>query len=330
MNHLLSIIIPVFNAEKFLENSLQSVLNQTYKDIEVILVDDGSTDHSSMLIDKATKKDPRIKAFHKENSGVSATRNFGITKATGDLIAFVDADDQLDPIMYEVLINALDNTESDISACAYKKEHSVNDIRLQGSFDVVPSPITFCNLGDIYTSVTRKNQSIEGYIWNKVWKTSLLENHRFRTNIQMCEDSIFTWEVMKDVHKACYVDIPLYHYLIQADSSTRKANYQQCLTAIESYEIMLNDSDLLTTECVVNLSKQYLIWNIMAFKSLIGENYVWSQEYRLIQKNVEKKSNYINMLTIKNRIEAKAIRKNFGIGRQTVKMLEGITKILKR
>lgn len=330
MNHLLSVIVPVHNAEKYLEKSLQSVLNQTYNNIEVILVDDGSTDRSNILIGEAAKKDPRIKAFHRENSGVSATRNFGFTKASGDLIAFADADDQLDPIMYEVLIDALDNTESDVSACTYKREYTLNSIRLQTNYKSVSSPITFNDLGEIYASITRHVQSIEGFVWNKVWKASVIEKHRFRTDIQMCEDSIFTWQVMKDVHKVCFVDTPLYHYLIQSNSSTRKANHNQCLTAVEAYSLMLNDSDLLSEECITDLSKQYLVWNIMAFQSLINDPNAKNEQYEVIRKNLVAKSDYIDLLDVKNRIEAKSISRSFATGKRVVGALERLKMVLKR
>ena len=119
---MISVIIPVFNAEKYLRECLDSVANQTYNDLEILLIDDGSKDSSPQICDGYAAADSRFTVIHKENGGVSSARNTGIENAHGNLMAFVDADDVLDLDMYEILVHALETTDSDIAACSYMNE----------------------------------------------------------------------------------------------------------------------------------------------------------------------------------------------------------------
>ena len=113
----ISIIVPIYNTKKYIDRVVNCLINQTYHNLEIILVDDGSTDGSSMLCDKYKKKDNRIKVIHQKNSGVSVARNVGLKHATGEYIGFVDSDDYISLNMYETLYNNLINTNSDISVC---------------------------------------------------------------------------------------------------------------------------------------------------------------------------------------------------------------------
>ena len=114
-NNLISIIVPIYNVEKYLKKCIDSIINQTYKNLEIILVDDGSPDNCGKICDEYAKKDNRIKVIHKENGGVSSARNVGVENATGEYIGFVDSDDYIEKDMYEVLINNLKKENADIS-----------------------------------------------------------------------------------------------------------------------------------------------------------------------------------------------------------------------
>ena len=120
---LISIIIPVYNVAPFLSQCIQSVLDQTYTHLEVIIVDDGSTDESPAICDKFAKLDTRIKVIHKKNGGLSDARNAGLDIASGDFIGFVDSDDWIENDMYETLYNLLNKYQADISACAHYIEY---------------------------------------------------------------------------------------------------------------------------------------------------------------------------------------------------------------
>lgn len=143
MNHLLSIIVPVYNVKKHLNNSVNSILQQSYQNIELLLIDDGSSDGSSDLCDENAKKDHRVSVIHQENQGVSAARNTGIDNSNGDLISFADADDLLDLDMYELLIGTLDEADADVSASAYAYERNPDKVQVLTNHDCVPKPMIF-------------------------------------------------------------------------------------------------------------------------------------------------------------------------------------------
>ena len=113
----ISVIVPVYKAEKFLSNCIKSILNQTYHDLEVILVDDGSPDSSGQICEEYAKKDNRIKVIHQKNAGVAAARNVGLDLATGDYITFVDSDDYIRPQMYEKMLKCAQNNHCDLVMC---------------------------------------------------------------------------------------------------------------------------------------------------------------------------------------------------------------------
>ena len=120
----LSIIIPIYNVERYLEETINSVLKQTFTDFELILVDDGSTDNSGKICDKYAQKDSRVKVIHKPNGGVSSARNAGVDNATGEFIGFVDSDDIISEVMYEGMINIAEKYGADIVQCTHVREIS--------------------------------------------------------------------------------------------------------------------------------------------------------------------------------------------------------------
>lgn len=117
----ISIVVPIYNVEKYVKKCIESLIKQTYKNIEIILVDDGSTDNSVGIIDEYANKDPRVVAIHQENKGVSAARNAGLKVARGEYIGFVDPDDYVDCQMYEVMVNKLQTGFADLAVCGYLK-----------------------------------------------------------------------------------------------------------------------------------------------------------------------------------------------------------------
>ena len=117
MGSLISVIIPVYKVERYLPRCIDSILSQTYKNIELLLIDDGSPDSSGDICDEYAEKDPRVRMFHKENGGVSSARNLGLDEAKGDYIGFVDSDDYIAPGMYEKLVELIEDNNADIAVC---------------------------------------------------------------------------------------------------------------------------------------------------------------------------------------------------------------------
>ncbi|EHZ61025.1 glycosyl transferase 2 family protein [Streptococcus pneumoniae GA47210] len=119
MEDLISIVVPVYNVEKYLKKSIESILNQTYQNIEILLVDDGSTDSSGKICESFSKVDPRIRVFHKENGGLSDARNFGIEQMKGQYVAFIDSDDYISKDYVWKLYSSIKNNDSEVSICSF-------------------------------------------------------------------------------------------------------------------------------------------------------------------------------------------------------------------
>ena len=214
MASMISVIIPVYNVEQYLEKCLDSILNQTYKNIEIILVNDGSIDKSGVICDEYSRKYNNIKVFHKENGGVSSARNLGITVAKGEYITFADPDDFLNKDMYKILYENAKNYNSDITIC------SVNEIRE----NVIA---TEDNTGKI--NKYSKKDAINGYfndiypfnhnyLWNKLFKRAMFDEIKLNEKITYQEDSEIMIKLLNLSENIIYVGIPLYNYDLRLGS----------------------------------------------------------------------------------------------------------------
>lgn len=168
MKELISVIIPVYNVEKYLNKSIESVIKQTYKELEIILVDDGSTDSSGKICDEFAQKDDRIKVIHKKNGGLSDARNAGISEAKGKYLGFIDSDDYIDKNFYEILYNVLKKYNSDISICKHREtytDYEENTSKLEIKEQVFNTEQALKELllfGEV-----------NNYAWNKLYKKEL-------------------------------------------------------------------------------------------------------------------------------------------------------------
>ena len=194
---LISVIVPVYNVEEYLEKCVNSIINQTYKNLEIILVDDGATDNSGKMCDEFAKKDARIKVIHKENGGLSDARNFGLDVATGEYIAFVDSDDFLKDDFYEYLIELKNKTNSDIVECnfirAYEEELDIFN------FPVIKEDaiITTSNVGALKLLMSDDDEISTNsvVVWNKIYDKKLFDNIRFPKG-KTHEDQFTTYRLL--------------------------------------------------------------------------------------------------------------------------------------
>lgn len=210
---LISIIIPVYNVAPFLSQCIQSVLDQTYTHLEVIIVDDGSTDESPAICDKFAKLDTRIKVIHKKNGGLSDARNAGLDIASGDFIGFVDSDDWIENDMYETLYNLLNKYQADISACAHYIEYGTKTKAVFESKEI----ITF-NHKDAMMALI-KDKIIRNYVWEKLYKRELFNNLRFPVG-KSFEDAALSYKIFYRANKTVLIQAPKYHYRIRSGSLT--------------------------------------------------------------------------------------------------------------
>lgn len=241
---LISIIIPVYNAADFLKDCIESLINQSYKNLEIIAVNDGSTDNSLQILTKYKNKDKRIKIIEKANGGVSSARNAGLKAAVGRYIAFMDADDWADRRMYESLYNNLVNSVADISVCGFKREYNVeykNTEELKDKYSL--KSVILCDKKDIFEKLTDTRSKFYCFLWNKLYKRELIENILFDESVPMSEDYLFNWNVFKRAQRVIYTEAAFYHYRNDNNSATRNCPAKNYSYAIGINEKMLSECD---------------------------------------------------------------------------------------
>lgn len=216
---LFSIIVPVYNAEKYIENTLRSVINQDKSNFEIIVINDGSTDNSLNVIKKIAGNDERIKVYSQKNKGVSCARNLGLDKAKGKYILFLDSDDELPPRTLSNYYGIFQTKNADIiegnRVIDGKKHNRYIKRRKVKLFDHDSAIRYFLNC-----------KTISGYVSGKAYKRSVLENIRFIPSISYGEDGIFFFNVLQKSHRFVYAFFDCYRYTIRLNSLTgRGENY---------------------------------------------------------------------------------------------------------
>lgn len=200
----ISVIVPVYNVEKYLSRCIDSILAQTFTDFELLLIDDGSTDNSGRICDGYAGKDNRIRVFHKENGGVSSARNLGLDNAKGEYIAFIDADDWIEIEYLNLLYSTLREQNADIVACDYiiERKHSSLYINQDYRCDIV------CIIKKLL------NNDLKGYLWNRLFTKKLFINNNihFPEGIGMWEDLLIIVDLYIKAKHICYLPNALYHY----------------------------------------------------------------------------------------------------------------------
>jgi glycosyltransferase involved in cell wall biosynthesis len=216
-----SVIIPVYNAEKHLVKSIESLLNQSLVDCEFIFISDGSTDNSVAIISEYQKNDNRIHLIHQENQGVSAARNKGIQLAKGEFIGFLDADDYIDSDFFQTLFEIAQKENSDIVSSHFFKEFNSNNEILKAKFPLnVKLDKDFINQNIIPQFI--KDSSLNS-CWNKLFKASLVKDIQFPIGVPLGEDGIFNLQAFNKSNTAFFADYCGYHYIEVEGSATRNA-----------------------------------------------------------------------------------------------------------
>lgn len=211
---LISIIVPVYNCEKYLNECLNSIINQTYSNLEIILVDDGSKDNSGAICDKYAENDKRVKVFHSKNHGVSFTRNFGIKHANGEYIGFVDADDYIDKRMFEILLNNSLKYDAEISIC----DVSRNPKKLG---NIKNRSIIVYNQHEYVKKYFRiGSQTCEYYPVNKLYRKSVIADNFFPIKYHEGEDTYGVLKTILNSNKFVYCQQVLYYYRVNNSSAT--------------------------------------------------------------------------------------------------------------
>ena len=235
---LISIIVPVYNVEQYLPHCIESITNQTHQELEIILINDGSTDSSGEICDRYAAIDARVRVNHQKNAGVGVTRNIGLDRAKGEWIGFVDSDDWIVPEMYSKLLNAAIANDVRVAACGYV--HQLMNGHEEYFIDERLSP-TASGLWCIDNTVC-----VGFAMWNLLIHRSILENGEIRFDIDCHpgEDALFSTQILLKAGKIAYVPEALYNYLERKGSSMTTLNKKRLTEFVALKQIV----DLLETE----------------------------------------------------------------------------------
>lgn len=274
-NPKISVIIPVYNVEKYLPHCLDSVLGQTYRNLEVILIDDGSKDRSGAICDEYAAKDNRIICRHQPNGGVSKARNFGIELADGDFFHFLDSDDFLDADAYEYLISELERTGAEAAGFGY--------------YITFPDKEIECARKSENSGVFNKEDTLyqhlfaeSNFVCTKLLPATAVGDLRFREDIYRDEDTLFGTMVLRNVNKSVFVSRPLLHYVQSEESACRGVFRPNQLSAVKVIPIM----EKLLSETFPQWLNRWRIGYMELMIMLYGDMYFDDVSYEKGQKDI--------------------------------------------
>lgn len=218
MNPLISVIVPIYNVEKYLARCVDSIVNQTYKNLEIILVDDGTPDRCPQMCDDYAEKDSRIKVVHKKNGGLSDARNAGMAVATGEYISFIDSDDYVSDDFFECLLDVMNKENSDIAECSVVKFYEDN------RFDEFSDDLSVktYDTQDAMSALIAENP-FHQHVWNKLYKTELVKDIPYAVG-KLNEDEFWTYQVFGRANKVSKLNKTMYYYF-QRNSSIMGVGY---------------------------------------------------------------------------------------------------------
>lgn len=236
-NDLISIVVPVYNVEKYLNRCVESLLSQTYENLEIILVDDGATDNSGKLCDEYLIKDKRVKVIHKENGGLSDARNVGLENSNGKYIAFIDSDDYIGKDFVKVLYNMCTENNANIAQCSYE---IVRDTQKDSTSNKVENKNNIVNMSGTNAIYNIFGEKYVEYTvaWNKLYEKSLFNNIKYPKG-KLHEDEATTYKLFYEAKNVAVTNQKLYYYYIRANSITNKKYTLKRLDYIEELEEQL-------------------------------------------------------------------------------------------
>ena len=232
-NITVSVIVPIYKIERYLHQCIDSILEQTFTDFELLLIDDGSPDGCPTICDEYAKKDTRIRVFHKHNGGLTSARNHGLDNAKGDWIMHIDGDDWIEPTYIEELYNAAIKNDADIAICGFRFAYE------DGSF-VIEHPTIWDD--DKSVSLNRYIASVWTTAWGSIHKSSLYHNNGVRSpkNITYCEDFHLMARICYFADKVVSIDRPLYNYRQQSSSIMHSLNDKTWRDELTSYKEIID------------------------------------------------------------------------------------------
>ena len=277
-----SVIVPVYNAEKYLSECVDSILAQTLRDIEVILVDDGSTDNSPAICDAYQSRDERIKVIHQQNKGISAARNAGIRIASGKYIAFVDSDDFVDCKMYACMLHLAESENVPLVICTgfYSSDKHTNRISKKSSSEIERTSSE--ELVNKWLWSTDEKTVLFTVVWNKLYLKKFFSKELSFKDIRIHEDEEFSTRLYLKDYKIAFVDQPFYYYRANQQSITYKPFTQKNLVTLDilcsRYQVYKeNGWNQSSKKAAKNFCEIYIEYSIRAIRAGHRE---WTTSYR--------------------------------------------------
>lgn len=297
---LLSVIVPVYNVEKYLNKCIESLINQTFTDFELILVNDGSTDNSGVICNLYQLKDSRIKVINKKNGGLSSARNIGLEIAKGEYICFIDSDDWVRLDMFEIMLNSIIESNCDMAICEFEKYYEGQkvsaEVEVNNSYSIV-------NKNDLINQMYTDKRVLLTVSWNKVYKKSifsydLLTKQPIKFPLgKIHEDEYTTYKLINNCNRICLVNNKLYYYRQNPNSIMgRKFNINR-LDILGAIKERIEYAKLINNIEFYNNSRRFLCYQYF-------EHYFMCKKY--LQENLE----LVKKMNVKSKKIAKELIKS--------------------
>lgn len=299
MNNLVSVIVPVYKVEKYLEKCVGSIINQTYKNLEIILVDDGSPDSCPKMCDLYAKEDKRVKVIHKQNGGLSDARNAGLDIMTGNFVCFVDSDDWVKKNYVEEMLNIQQKTNADVVACGI---NLVNEESGSVSEFKCSKKIVTYEYDKILNNYFKKDEIISGVAWNKLYKKEIFKNLRYPKG-RIYEDNAIILQILYRCKKIVIIPNMLYNYLKRENSIMLTNMNEQKLKSMflnneerAQFLISIKEKNVLSKEVLFNL--KHYCW---IYRDLTDENLknILKQDFKIKWNKYKKYLSLFDLNTYK-------------------------------
>lgn len=273
-----SILVPCYNVEKYIKQCLDSIIHQTYTNLQIVFVDDGSSDNTLNILNEYASKDSRIEVYHQENQGVATARNVLLSKIKGDFFLFVDSDDWIELDMVEFLINKVKETKSDVVTCG----NVINDTPVSSEYN---------------HKILLRNEAIErflyhiefrGSLWNKLVKTSLLHNCKFHCGISLGEDALFCWHFLQYADKVLFTNRQLYHYRMNNDSICHGTFGPKKLSAHIAWKQICDETNKWWPQYLQIAQARHCIEDVLLLRDAAHSGYKNKNDIRMLQKSISK------------------------------------------
>lgn len=283
-HYLVCILVPVYNVEAYLPQCVESILGQTYKHLQVVLVDDGSTDGSWDVCKSYADKDGRVEAYHKDNSGVAVTRNYLLEKVKGDYVLFVDSDDWIEPDMVEELLSISKKYDADIVNC----RSVINDVLCDKSAPEIKE----LNLHEAI-ALFLEHRELRGSLCNKLVKTSLLHDMSFNCGISFGEDALFCWDILQHAQNVIMTKQEFYHYRMLDCSLTHSPFGLKKFSAYYVWSRICKDADECWPEYADKAKARFCIEMTLLLRDAAKINYKYDNSIKKLQSVIKQYGNLV-------------------------------------